>query len=62
MSDFSIFNLPEMLLNNLARIGFTTPTPIQAESIPIALEGKDILGSSQTGTGKTAAFSVPISC
>ncbi|PCJ29084.1 MAG: ATP-dependent RNA helicase [Rickettsiales bacterium] len=41
-------------------MGFTTPTPIQAEAIPHALEGRDILGSAQTGTGKTGAFGIPL--
>ena len=40
--------------------GYTTPTPIQVQAIPLILEGKDILGSAQTGTGKTAAFAIPI--
>ncbi|AZL16467.1 DEAD/DEAH box helicase [Rickettsiales endosymbiont of Stachyamoeba lipophora] len=41
-------------------MNFTTPTPIQSEAIPVALEGKDILGSAQTGTGKTGAFAIPL--
>src|SRR5699024_12547108 len=41
-------------------MGFTEPTPIQEESIPLALERKDILGQAQTGTGKTGAFGIPI--
>ena len=44
----------------LEEMGFETPTPIQEESIPLALEGKDILGQAQTGTGKTGAFGIPI--
>ncbi len=46
----------------LASMQFNTPTPIQAQAIPPALEGKDILGSAQTGTGKTAAFGIPLAC
>ena len=41
-------------------MSFHTPTPIQEEAIPLALKGSDILGSAQTGTGKTAAFAIPI--
>jgi len=59
MDNFQAFNLPEALLHKLEHLGFTKPTPIQAKAIPIALQGKDILGSAQTGTGKTAAFGIP---
>ncbi len=51
--------LPE-IMNNLEKLGYSEPTPIQQQAIPFALEGKDILGCAQTGTGKTAAFSIPI--
>jgi superfamily II DNA/RNA helicase len=60
MNDFLSLGLPQPLLAALARINFTTPTPIQAQAIPPALEGKDILGSAQTGTGKTGAFGIPL--
>ncbi len=60
MQDFTTLNLPEALLSALDKMNFNTPTPIQAQSIPQALEGKDILGSAQTGTGKTGAFGVPL--
>jgi ATP-dependent RNA helicase DeaD len=60
MTDFNSFKLPEALQKALQRMEFTTPTPIQAQAIPFALEGRDILGSAQTGTGKTAAFGIPI--
>ncbi len=52
--------LTEPLLNTLQKLQFQTPTPIQVQAIPLALEGKDILGSAQTGTGKTAAFGIPL--
>lgn len=48
------------LLEVLEKLRFTTPTPIQAQSIPVALEGKDVMGIAQTGTGKTLAFGIPM--
>lgn len=57
---FVDLDLNENLLSALNSMGFETPTPIQAASIPFLLEGKDALGKAQTGTGKTAAFSLPI--
>ncbi len=58
--DFNGFGLPAKLLQALSRLNFTTPTPIQEQAIPVALEGRDILGSAQTGTGKTGAFGIPV--
>jgi len=58
--NFQTLGLIEPLLKAIQEEGYTTPTPIQAESIPIVLEGKDLLGCAQTGTGKTAAFTLPI--
>jgi ATP-dependent RNA helicase RhlE len=58
--NFASLNLCEPLLGALDNIGYETPTPIQAEAIPYLLEGRDVLGCAQTGTGKTAAFSLPI--
>ncbi|MDP3372180.1 MAG: DEAD/DEAH box helicase [Candidatus Paracaedibacteraceae bacterium] len=60
MTDFKSFNLPEALVSALERLDITTPTPIQAEAIPLALAGDDVLGSAQTGTGKTLAYLIPI--
>ena len=60
MENFLSLKLQETLIESLAKINFKTPTPIQAKAIPIALEGKDILGTAQTGTGKTGAFGVPL--
>lgn len=57
---FSQMDLPETIQAALARMNYTTATPVQAQSIPHALAGKDVLGSAQTGTGKTAAFSIPV--
>lgn len=58
--DFTSLGLPDSLMASLTQMGFTTPTPIQEKAIPLALQGKDILGSAQTGTGKTAAFAIPL--
>jgi superfamily II DNA/RNA helicase len=60
MTDFNGFGLPPKLLHALERMKFMTPTPIQAQAVPLALTGRDILGSAQTGTGKTGAFGIPI--
>lgn len=57
---FERFNLHENLLEGVRRKNYVVPTPIQAQSIPLALQGRDILGQSKTGTGKTAAFALPI--
>jgi ATP-dependent RNA helicase DeaD len=57
---FSSLGLPENLLKTLQDIGYETPSPIQAETIPPLLAGRDLLGQAQTGTGKTAAFALPI--
>ena len=57
---FENLNLIEPILKALQEEGYSTPTPIQEKSIPILLQGKDLLGCAQTGTGKTAAFSIPI--
>ncbi len=57
---FSEFNLEESLQMGLQDIGFSEPTPIQEQSIPIILNGDDVLGAAQTGTGKTGAFVIPI--
>lgn len=60
MNQFKDLGLPRILVDTLEDIGFETPTPIQAQAIPLALEGSDILGSAQTGTGKTAAYMLPL--
>ncbi|WP_172201951.1 DEAD/DEAH box helicase [Niveibacterium sp. COAC-50] len=57
---FAELGLPEALLRALADVGYETPSPIQAACIPLLLEGNDIIGEAQTGTGKTAAFALPL--
>jgi len=57
---FKELNLAEYILNALEAEGYTTPTPIQEQAIPVILQGKDVFGCAQTGTGKTAAFAIPI--
>ena len=56
---FAALGLSDVLARPLARLGYTTPTPVQSSSIPIALAGSDLLARAQTGTGKTAAFGLP---
>ncbi|OEE62950.1 ATP-dependent RNA helicase [Enterovibrio norvegicus FF-33] len=60
VTEFRQLDLSENLLSALDSIGFVSPTPIQAASIPLLLTGADALGKAQTGTGKTAAFSLPV--
>ncbi len=57
---FNRFNLDARLLKNVQAMDFEEPTPIQSATIPAALDGRDILGSAETGTGKTAAFLLPL--
>ncbi len=58
--DFEVFNLHPSILDSVAALGYETPTPIQQRAIPPILAGRDVLGLAQTGTGKTAAFVLPI--
>lgn len=60
MTKFSDLNLNPKVLKAIAEAGYETPTPIQAGAIPPALEGRDVLGIAQTGTGKTASFTLPM--
>ncbi len=60
LPSFSDMGLIAPLLKSIQEIGYETPSPIQAASIPLLLEGKDIIGQAQTGTGKTAAFALPL--
>ena len=59
---FNELGLSEKVLNAVEAAGYDTPTPIQAQAIPEALQGRDVLGIAQTGTGKTAAFTLPMLC
>ena len=60
VTGFAELGLNENLLQVLADIGYESPSPIQAQSLPPLLAGRDVLGQAQTGTGKTAAFALPI--
>jgi ATP-dependent RNA helicase DeaD len=57
---FADLNLPAPILKALKELGYEAPSPIQAATIPLLLEGRDVLGQAQTGTGKTAAFALPV--
>ena len=57
---FSELNLPEPVLQAVTELGYEQPSPIQAQSIPALVDGRDLLGQAQTGTGKTAAFALPL--
>ncbi len=59
-TDFNELNLHPKLVQAVAALGFTEPTPIQSALIPVMLAGADVIGQAQTGTGKTAAFALPI--
>src|SRR3989344_1615882 len=59
-TDFYRLGIAPKLLDILESLNFKTPTPIQAQSIPTAIEGKDLIGIAQTGTGKTLAFGIPM--
>jgi ATP-dependent RNA helicase DeaD len=60
MENFKLLKIEDSLKNSLKKMNFTKPTPIQSMAIPVALMGKDVLGTAQTGTGKTLAFSIPL--
>src|ERR1051325_554313 len=60
LNSFNEFGLAEPILRSLSEEGYVTPTPIQAQTIPLLLAKRDVIGIAQTGTGKTAAFALPI--
>jgi len=57
---FDSLGLSPVIKQNLHKLGYRVPTPVQAKAIPLGLEGRDVIGSAQTGTGKTAAFGIPM--
>src|SRR5690606_3673895 len=57
---FSDFPIDDLLKRNVHSKGFETPSPIQDQAIPAALDGRDVVGIANTGTGKTAAFAIPV--
>lgn len=60
LTKFSEFGLDPLIVKSVNRMGFEEATPIQEKTIPLGLLGKDIIGQAQTGTGKTAAFGLPL--
>ncbi len=60
LTDFTTMGLPKSLVTRLTQMGLTEPTPIQTGAIPFAMAGRDVMGLAQTGTGKTAAFGLPL--
>ena len=61
VNDFRELGLHDALVEGVEAMGFRTATPIQKQAIPAALQGRDLIGCAQTGTGKTAAFTLPLS-
>ena len=59
-TDFDHFGLDARIVAAIKEMGYSTPTPIQSKAIPIVMQGKDVMGAAQTGTGKTAGFALPI--
>ena len=57
---FETLGLPDKVVEAIKRVGFEQPSPIQAQTIPLLMEGRDVVGLAQTGTGKTAAFALPV--
>ena len=57
---FSELGLPKAVVDAVTALGYTSPTPVQQQAIPALLSGRDVLAAAQTGTGKTAAFALPV--
>lgn len=57
---FNALNLSPLILKAISEQGYENPTPIQAQAIPAILEGRDVMAAAQTGTGKTAGFTLPL--
>lgn len=60
LEKFQTLQISDVILNALNEMGFEEPTPIQANAIPVAMSGCDMIGQAQTGTGKTAAYGIPV--
>ena len=60
MNTFGELKIKETILEGIKELGYTTPFPIQSQSIPLLLDGNDVIGQAHTGTGKTAAFGIPM--
>ena len=60
MNAFGELKIKETILKGIDEMGFATPFPIQAQTIPLLLDGNDVIGQAHTGTGKTAAFGIPM--
>ncbi len=60
VGEFEALGLSEPIVRALSELGYEAPTPIQRQTIPLLLTGRDVVGQAQTGTGKTAAFALPI--
>ncbi len=58
--EFNKFNLHQLVAAGVTAAGYISPTPIQEQAIPLVMQGRDVMGLAQTGTGKTAAFVLPI--
>jgi len=58
--NFEVFNFHPSVMAGVRAVGYSVPTPVQSKAIPLIMQGRDVIGLAQTGTGKTAAFVLPI--